>query len=171
MWSVLSRRRLSSHGLANVVCREATIGWSSTRRLVQLGRQNDLAATAGILGQPAADVLLGDPVTLFDVRRLRAAEYVGGVDEVDAGVRRGVQHGEALRLARLHAEVHGAQPDPADLQTGTAEIAVIHAVLIFAARLLLEADCCSTQTQPHVSVGGSAVRGTGRDSHAPRMAI
>jgi hypothetical protein len=117
-------------GLADVVRREATIVGSGAHRLVQLGGEHDLVAATAGLGEPAAEVLLGDPVTLLHVGRLRAAVDVGGVDEVDAGLYGGVQHGEAVRLAGLHAEVHGAQPDPADLQTGTAQIVVLHAVLL-----------------------------------------
>ena len=54
--------------LADVVSREATIVGSGAHRLVQLGGEHDLVATAAGLGQPAADVLLRDPVTLLHVR-------------------------------------------------------------------------------------------------------
>ena len=136
-------------GLADVVRREATIVGSGAHRLVQLGGEHDLVAAAAALGQPAADVFLGDPVTLLHVGRLRAAVHVGGIDEVDTGIEGGVQHGEAVRLAGLHAEVHGAQPDPADLQTGPAQIAVLHADPSSRGALRpRETDFCSTQPRP-----------------------
>ncbi|HWH99528.1 MAG TPA: hypothetical protein VNT27_04300 [Propionibacteriaceae bacterium] len=59
-------------------------------RLVQLGGEHDLVATAAGLGQPVADVLLGDPVTLLHVGRLRTAVHIGGVDEVNTGVYGGI---------------------------------------------------------------------------------
>jgi hypothetical protein len=135
-------------GLADVVRREATIVGSNAHRLVQLGGEHDLVATTAALGEPAADVLLGDPVTLLHVGRLRAAVHIGGVDEVDAGVYGGIQHGDAVGLASLHAEVHSAQPDPADLQTSPAQIAVLHVVLIFTTPPLpRETNFCTTQPQ------------------------
>jgi hypothetical protein len=125
--TVLARR-------ADVVSREAPIIGSGAHRLVQLGGEHDLVATPATLGQPAADVFLRDPVTLLHVGRLRAAVNIGGVDKVDTGVYGGVQHGEAVRLASLHAEVQSAQPDPADLQTSPAQIAVLHAHPFFMRR-------------------------------------
>ncbi len=56
---------------------------------------------------------------------------VGGVDEVDAGVERGVDDGDALVVVRVaeRAEHHGAEAERADLDAGAPERAVLHRVL------------------------------------------
>ena len=116
--------------------------------------------------------LLGDPVTLLHVRGLRAAVNIGGIDEVDAGIQSGVQHGEAVRLTGHHAKVHRAQPDPAHLQTGTTQIAVLHADPFFTRRPQpRETDFLFDPTTANLRMGVPAVRGNGRDSQAPRIGI
>jgi hypothetical protein len=61
--------------------------------------------------------LLRDAVPLLHLRRLRASVDVGGVEEVDSRIDRGVHDREAARLVHGEAEVHGAEADPADQQT------------------------------------------------------
>src|SRR5918993_795867 len=152
-------------GLPDVVRRQAAVVGSGAHRLVDLGGQHDLVPASMVLGQPAADVLLGDPVALLHVRGLRPAVHVGRVDEVDTRVEGGVEHGQAVLFADLHAKIHGAQPDPADLQAGPAQIAVVHAhPSSTAGSTDLLASIEPTTTQP--SWGGTAVRVNGRDSHA-----
>ena len=58
------------------------------------------------------------PYPFFMSWGLRAAVDVGGVEEVDARIDRGVHDREAARFVHGVAEVHGPQTDPADHQTG-----------------------------------------------------
>jgi hypothetical protein len=78
--------------------------------------QDDVVAVPAAL-QPSADGLLRDAVPLLHVRGLRPSVDVGGVEEVDARIDRGVHHSEAGRFVHGVAEVHGPQTDPADQQT------------------------------------------------------
>src|SRR5690606_34925296 len=80
------------------------------------GEHDALPAVAGGLGEPAADDLLGASGVAGP------AVDVGGVEEVDAQFQRAVHDGEAVGLAGLGAEVHGAQADRADEHAAAAEV-------------------------------------------------
>ena len=84
---------------------------------VELGGQHDVVALAARQG--LADDLLG----------LAARVDVGGVDEVDPGVERGVDDPDRLVVVGVApgAEHHGAEAEWADLDSGAAECAVFHA--------------------------------------------
>ena len=85
-----------------------------------LGGDDELVALAL---QPVADDLLGA------ARRVVAAAQridVGGVEEVDAAGRRGIEDGVALRHVALQAERHRAEAQPGDAQAGAAEFGVVH---------------------------------------------
>jgi hypothetical protein len=112
-------------GAANVVGRQPAIVRAESHRLVHLRRQDDVVAVPAAL-QPSADGLLRDAVPLLHVRGLRAAVDVGGVEEADARIHRGVHNREAGRLVHGVAEVHGPQTNPADHQTGSAQMPVRH---------------------------------------------
>ena len=110
----------------------AVVG-AQAHRLVHLGGQDDVVAPPTAL-QPLTDRLLGAAVALGHVGGLRAAVDVGGVDVVDARVDGRVHEGEAGRSVCGVAEVHRAQPDPADQQTRATQVRVRH-LLAHAGRL------------------------------------
>ena len=85
-----------------------------THRQGRLGGEHDVVAPPG---DGLADHLL----------RLAGAVHVGGVDEVDAAVERGVDDGSGLVLAgsREGAEVHRAEHEGTDLYTGAPQGAVL----------------------------------------------
>ena len=103
-------------GPPDVVGRQPAVVRAESHRLVHLRGQDDVVAVPAAL-QPPADGLLRDAVPLLHVRRLRAAVDVGGVEEVDARIDRGVHDREAARLVHGETEVHRAEADPADQQT------------------------------------------------------
>ncbi|MOA41622.1 hypothetical protein D3C78_1636010 [compost metagenome] len=89
-----------------------------------LAGQHPVIAIA-IVTQPVADDALGGGVG-FGAWRHRV--HLGGVDEVDPG---GLGPGnllEGLGLDVLLAPGHGAQAQGADIEVGTAELAVFHRV-------------------------------------------
>src|SRR5262249_47564344 len=71
--------------------------------------QHDALAASAPLREPAADDLLGDPLS-----RLPSVD-VGGVEEVDSELEGPVHEGEAVGLRGQGAEVHGAETEPAYL--------------------------------------------------------
>src|SRR4029077_19650805 len=82
---------------------------------VDLGGEDDALAPAAALGEPAAHDLLRDALAglpSVDVR---------GIEEVDAGIERPVHEREAVRLARLRAEVHRAEAEAAHAQASSTE--------------------------------------------------
>ena len=85
-------------------------------RAVELGGQDDVVAAAL---QRLADDLLGLP----------AGVDVGGVDEVDAGVERGVDDADRLVVVRVApgAEHHRPEAHLADRDAGATEQALFHA--------------------------------------------
>ena len=113
MWSVCSRRRLASHARRMWKADSRRSFGAESHRLVDLRRQDDLVAAPGAL-QPTADDLLRDAVALRHVGRLRPAIDVGGVEEVDAGLDRGVHDGDAGFLVRSESEPHRPEADAAD---------------------------------------------------------
>jgi len=68
-------------------------------------------------GEPAAHDGLGAALVAVDV---------GGVEEVDAVVVGGVHDRVGVGFVGLLTEVHGAEAEPRDLQTGTTEVGVLH---------------------------------------------
>lgn len=60
--------------------------------------------------------------------RLPLAVDVGGVEDIDAGIERGIDDRGCLVLGGVaeRAEVHGAQREGADLDSGTTQCAVLH---------------------------------------------
>jgi hypothetical protein len=108
-----------------VVGRQPAVVRAEPHRLVHLRGQDGVIAVPAAL-QPSADGLLRDAVPLLHVRGLRAAVDVGGVEEVDARIDRGVHDRETGCFVHCVAEVHGAEADPADQQTGTAQVPVGH---------------------------------------------
>ena len=62
------------------------------------------------------------PYPFFMSGDLRAAVDVGGVEEVDARIDGGVHDRETGRFVHGVAEVHGPEADPADQQTGAAQV-------------------------------------------------
>ena len=116
MWSVCSRRRLSSQAWRMWQRRQPRRVRPRVAAAVDLGGQHDLLPPAAALGEPAADDLLG----------LAAAVDVGGVEEVDAGLERRVHDLVAVGLVGLRPEVHRAEAQRADPQAGAAEVAIVH---------------------------------------------
>ena len=90
-------------------------GPSATGKWHFVARMTSVATTAG--------QRLGD-----DLLALAGGVDVGGVDEVDAGVERPVDDGDAVVVVRLPklAEHHGAEAQARDLHPGTAEGAIGH---------------------------------------------
>src|SRR5260370_32688525 len=84
------------------------------RSPAKLGRDDEILAVLAL--EPAAEDLLGDA----------AAIDVSGVDEIAAGRDEAVEHLTAQRLSGLAAECHGAKAQLADLETGFAQIAIVH---------------------------------------------
>lgn len=80
----------------------------------ELGGQDDLLAPRA---HDRAHVGLGATA---------AAIHVRCVEQGDAGVEGGVEHGLCAGFVQLHAEIVAAKPDSRDAQTGTAQIAVFH---------------------------------------------
>ena len=85
-------------------------------RAEELGGQDDVVAPAA--GERLADDLLG----------LALAVDVGGVDEVDPGVQRGVDDPDGLVVVSVapRAEHHRAQAELADRNAGASELAMFH---------------------------------------------
>ncbi len=90
-----------------------------------LAGQHDVVAAAR-LGQPRADVGFGQALR-FGLGRHRV--HFGHVDQVDAALQRVVQLLMRVSFGVLLAPGHGAQPDQADVQVGTAEFAVFQVLL------------------------------------------
>jgi hypothetical protein len=84
-------------------------------RVVELGAQHDVVASTG-------DRLTDDRLVLA------VGIHVGGVDQVDAGVERPVDDAETRITIAVapRPKHHGAQPQPADKQSGSAERARLH---------------------------------------------
>src|SRR5581483_4854041 len=82
------------------------------------GRQDKILALAL---EPLADDLLRAP------DRLRVD--VGGINEVDARLRRLIHDGEAGRLVSLRAKGHGSQTDLRDFQPRPSHASDLHACL------------------------------------------
>src|SRR5690606_7789008 len=83
---------------------------------VHLGGDDDLVPPAAALGEPVADDALGAALVLTP------AVDVGGVEEVDPGVQRRVYDGVAAGLVGLRTEVHRAEDESADLESGASEL-------------------------------------------------
>ena len=84
-------------------------------RAVELGGQDDVVAATG---ERLADDLL----------RLALAVHVGGVDEVDPGVERGVDDADRLLVIRVapRSEHHGAEAHLADRDAGASQQTLFH---------------------------------------------
>ena len=87
---------------------------------VQLGRQHRLLTAPAALREPVAHDPLGGALALI------AAVDVGGVEEVDALLMRGVHDRERVGLGGEGAEVHGAQAQTADTESGSPELREVH---------------------------------------------
>src|SRR5262249_46185371 len=75
-----------------------------------------LLATTLTAGQPAAD----DPLRLLSPVR------VGRVEEVDAGIERGIHDLTTRGLVGLRAEVHRAETQGAHSDSGPTQVAILH---------------------------------------------
>src|SRR5439155_12226178 len=116
---------------------------------VDFGRQDDLVAAAVLAERPPHDALA-----------LAVVIDVGGVDEIDAAVERGVDDAQRLVFGRGVAEVHGAQTERRDLHPGAAKAAVVHVILLllhahYRSRLLA---FMRSSSRAHTSCSGSAPR-------------
>ena len=87
---------------------------------VEFGGENDLLAAPAALRKPTADDLLGDAFA-----HLPAVD-VGGIEEVDARVDRGIHDAERVSLGRLGTEVHRPQTKPADLGARAPKLSKFH---------------------------------------------
>ena len=67
-----------------------------------------------------------------DFFRLTVGVHVRGVDEVDAGIERGMDDGDAVVVVPVapRAEHHGAETQRADLESGATQAAVLHVILL-----------------------------------------
>jgi hypothetical protein len=90
---------------------------------VDLGGEDGLVAMRGALREPVADDLLGTALVLAP------AVHVGGVEEVDARVEGRIHDRVGVGLIGLRAEVHGAEDESADLESGASELRVLHVSL------------------------------------------
>src|ERR1039457_5279665 len=106
--------------VADVARREERVIGPVAHRAVELGRDHHLLATPSTLSEPAADDLFGDALALLP------AVDVGGVEEVEARVQRSVHDLVGCRFVGLGAEVHGAEAEATDGESGTAEVCVLH---------------------------------------------
>src|SRR5262249_1388241 len=97
---------------ADVERGEPLVVRSLAHAALDLGRQDDLLAPPAALLEPATDDLLGHALT-----RLPAVD-VRGVEEVEAQLERMVHDGEAVRLAGVRTEVHGAEAERAHPNAG-----------------------------------------------------
>ena len=95
----------------------------AARRAGHLGGQHELAARAGVLGEPVADDGFGGAEG-FLARRHRV--HLGRVDEVDAALQRAIEDGVGGGLVDLLAEGHGAEADRRDVQVALAELDFLH---------------------------------------------
>ena len=123
MWSVCSRRRLSSHAWRMWQRREAAVVRPVAHRAVDLGREHDLLAPPPPWAnqRPMICSVIRSPLSADS-----SAVDVGGVEEVDTVLERPVHDRETSGLVGLRAEVHGAEAQLADLQACAAEVAVRH---------------------------------------------
>src|SRR5581483_10361736 len=100
---------------------------------VHLRRKHDFLAAAAALREPAADDLFG-----YAFANLPAID-VRGVEEIEAVLERAVHDLPAVRFACLWAEVHGAEAEAADLQSGAAEMHGVHDAMLLARALQRQA--------------------------------
>ena len=76
---------------------------------MRLGRQDDLVTPAVLLERLADDALA-----------LARVLHVGGVDEVDAAVDRGVDDADRILFGCRAAEIHGSETNRRNLDSGAA---------------------------------------------------
>src|ERR1700683_2018684 len=107
--------------VADVPGRKKGVVGPVAHRSVDLCGDDHLLAAAPTLREPSADDLLGDALAFLP------SVDVGGVEEVEAGIERRVHDLVRCRLVGLRTEVHGAEAQTADGQTGTTEMRVFHA--------------------------------------------
>ena len=84
---------------------------------VELGGDDRALPPPPSLSEPASNDLLGGTPTPVGI---------GGVEEVDAHLVRPVHDGEGGRLVGLGTEVHGAEAEATDAETGTTEVGEVH---------------------------------------------
>ncbi len=103
--------------LLDRLARQTALVGTRPHRAPDLGREHRLLA-------PPLEGLADD------LLRLALRVDVGRVDEVDAGVERAVDDADALLVAGVAplAEHHRAETQRRDLETGVAEVAVVHGV-------------------------------------------
>jgi hypothetical protein len=96
----------------------------------ELGRQDDIVA--------AAPECLAD-----DLLRLAGRLDVGGVDEVDSGVERGMDDPDRVVVVGVApgAEHHRAEAELRDLDAGASQGAKFHELLLFRRRLRRRVRC------------------------------
>ena len=100
----------------DVQARVALIVRAETGPPVDLGAEDHLVAAAG---QRLAD----------DALRIARVVDVGGIDEVDARVQRGVDDPDRVGLVRASAEVHRAEAQRRHAHAGPAQQSMVHGVL------------------------------------------
>ncbi|MNJ33806.1 hypothetical protein D3C77_284960 [compost metagenome] len=87
-----------------------------------LAGQDPVGAVAAGL-EPVADDAFGGGVGF---RAWRNRVHLGGIDEIDSGGLGALDLREGLGLVILLAPGHGAQAQGADIEVGTAQLAVVH---------------------------------------------
>src|SRR5579863_10004843 len=156
--------------VADVACGEKRVVGPVAHRAVELGGDHHLLAASPTLREtPAAD-LLGESLALLpavDVRRL---------EEVEARIERRVHDLERRGFVGLRTEVHGAEAQAADGETGPTEVCVFHA----AESELVSSIHASPVTPPTRKTPGAAThprrahmragRADQRGLHVPRAA-
>src|SRR4051794_33116779 len=105
---------------ADVARRQERVVGPVAHRAEQLRGDDSLLAATAALREPPADDLLGDAFALLP------PVDVGAVEEVDAVLDGAVHDPVRVILARLRPEVHGAEDEAGDGQTGAAEVRVLH---------------------------------------------
>src|SRR5215510_7025339 len=124
---------------------------------VQLGRQHGALPAPATRGEPVADDLLGPArmqlVVARDLaRRAERAVPVRGIEEVDAKLMRPVHNFVRVRGRRHGPEVHRAQAQTANAQTGTAKMGVVHAPSLSRSHLTGRPGLAPTAARPHVAM-------------------
>ena len=113
------------HGCHDVAAAQSLAVGAVPHAAANLGGQHDLAAVAACL-HPAADDCLRHAA---GVAINPAGVNVGSVDEVAAGLHKGIHHLKRGWLVGRPAPLHSAETKFTDLEAGAAQIAIVHCFL------------------------------------------
>jgi hypothetical protein len=105
-------------GTADVAGGQEGVVGPVAHRAIELGGDDRLVTAPLAAGEPPADDLLGDALTLLP------AVDVGRVEEVDPDVERAIHDRVGVFLGGLGTEVHRSQAEPADREAAAAEVRV-----------------------------------------------